>query len=221
MRLSYHVKELFLTLQGEGAQSGRVAVFCRFSGCNLWSGREEDRSAAACPFCDTDFRGTNGLGGGIFADADLVSAAHALAERVRRTWEQGAGSGGKPFVVLTGGEPLLQVDAPLIDALKQQGFELGLETNGTLPVPAGIDWVCVSPKAGNPLVQRAGDEIKLVYPQPGLNPETLERLDFKHFVLQPMDGPEAAANTAAAIEFCLNHPRWRLGLQMHKRLGMR
>lgn len=211
--MSYTVKEVFRTLQGEGAQTGRAAVFCRFVGCNLWSGREDDRATAICRFCDTDFLGTDGEGGGRFADAA------ALADHLRRTWDDGA-EGGTPYVVFTGGEPLLQLDAPLIDACHARGLEVAVETNGTRPVPAGVDWVCVSPKEGAPLVQRSGDELKLVFPQPGLPPSSVEDLAFSRLYLQPMDGPDRDANTAAAVAFCRAHPRWRLSLQTHKLLGI-
>jgi 7-carboxy-7-deazaguanine synthase (Cx14CxxC type) len=210
----YSVKEIFSTLQGEGAQTGRPAVFCRFAGCNLWSGREADREAATCNFCDTDFVGTDGPGGGKFADAD------ALAGACRAAWRENSGTA--PFVVLTGGEPMLQVDEALIDALHAHGFEIAIETNGTLPVPRAIDWICVSPKLGAPLAQRSGDELKLVFPQSRLSPAQLEDLDFTHFLLQPMDeGPKAAGNVRAAIDYCLAHPKWRLSLQTHKLLGLR
>ena len=209
--MAYAVKELFHTLQGEGAQAGRAAVFCRFAGCNLWSGREEDRATAACRFCDTDFVGLDGPGGGRFAEAG------ALAEAVARTWEGGAHN---RYVVFTGGEPLLQLDPPLIDAVHARGFEIAVETNGTLPAPEGIDWICVSPKAGNPLVQRSGSELKLVFPQAGLDPAAFADLDFRHLFLQPMDGPERAANTGAAVAYCRTHARWRLSLQTHKILDI-
>ncbi|HZP09072.1 7-carboxy-7-deazaguanine synthase [Methyloceanibacter sp.] len=209
----YAVKEIYYTLQGEGVQAGRPAVFCRFAGCNLWSGREEDRATAICNFCDTDFVGTDGQGGGKFADAK------ALARACRTAWR--GNSGTPPFVVLTGGEPMLQVDDALIAALHEAGFEIAIETNGTLPVPRAIDWICVSPKAGAPLVQRSGDELKLVYPQPSLDPRELEGLDFRHFLLQPMDaGAKSAANASAAIDYCLAHPKWRLSMQTHKLLGL-
>ncbi len=207
----YSVKEIYATLQGEGAQTGRPAVFCRFAGCNLWSGREADRATAQCGFCDTDFVGTDGPGGGRFATADLLAAACATR------W---TGSDRDRFVVLTGGEPMLQVDRPLIVALHQSGFEIAIETNGTLPVPAAIDWICVSPKAGADLAQHSGDELKLVYPQPGAAPEIFEGLDFGHFFLQPMDGPARGENTAAAVGYCARHPRWRLSLQTHKLIGL-
>jgi len=208
----YAVKEIYCTLQGEGAQTGRPAVFCRFSGCNLWSGREQDRDDATCNFCDTDFVGTDGPGGGKFGDAA------ALARACRDAWR--GNSGTPPYVVLTGGEPMLQVDAALIDALHATGFEVAIETNGTLPVPRTIDWICVSPKAGAGLVQRSGDELKLVYPQAELSPEVIDGLDFTHYLLQPMDGPAQQANLAAAVSYCLAHPKWRLSLQTHKLLGI-
>jgi 7-carboxy-7-deazaguanine synthase (Cx14CxxC type) len=204
----YAVKEIFYTLQGEGANTGRAAVFCRFAGCNLWSGREEDRKEAACQFCDTDFVGTDGEGGGRFATADDLAQACAAV----------APSPG--LVVLTGGEPMLQVDEALIEALHARGFTVAVETNGTLPVPASIDWICVSPKAGSEIKQRTGDEIKLVYPQPGLHPEAVADWSFAHRFLQPMDGPDIAENTALALAYCKAHPRWRLSLQTHKILGI-
>ena len=210
--MSYAVKEIFYTLQGEGANAGRAAVFCRFSGCNLWSGREEDRAEAICRFCDTDFVGMDGTGGGRFAGAE------ELAEAVERAWP---GSDGRRLVVCTGGEPLLQLDAPLIAAFHEAGFEVAVETNGTLAAPDGIDWLCVSPKAGARLVQQRGDELKLVFPQPGAEPERFEALGFRQFFLQPMDGPDLPANTASALRYCLDHPRWRLSLQTHKILGIR
>lgn len=209
--MSYAVKEIFLTLQGEGGQAGRPAVFCRFSGCNLWSGREQDRAAAVCTFCDTDFVGMDGPGGGRFATAD------DLARAVEAAWQGGAEN---RLVVLTGGEPLLQVDDALVAALHARGFSIALETNGTLPVPAGVDWICVSPKADAPVVQTRGRELKLVYPQPGVDPARFEGLDFERFLLQPMDGPDREANTRAAIAYCLAHPRWRLSVQTHKYLGI-
>jgi 7-carboxy-7-deazaguanine synthase len=210
--MSYAVKEIFYTLQGEGANTGRPAVFCRFAGCNLWSGRDQDRAAATCQFCDTDFVGTDGPGGGRFSSAEELATAVALA------WPEGAVQ--RRFVVCTGGEPLLQLDQPLLDALHREGFEIAVETNGTQPLPRGIDWVCVSPKAGAPLVVSAGDELKLVYPQPGAEPSQFESLEFSHFYLQPMDGPDREANTASALQYCLAHPRWRLSLQTHKLLGI-
>ena len=209
--MAYSVKEMFKTLQGEGAQAGRAAVFCRFSGCNLWSGREEHRADAQCRFCDTDFVGTDGAGGGRFVDATALAAAIAA------TW---AGDRQARFVVFTGGEPLLQLDGDLVAAVHAEGFEIAVETNGTLAAPQGIDWICVSPKAGAGLVQRRGQEMKLVFPQDGLPPQAMEGLDFAHFFLQPMDGPDRAANTAAAVAYCLAHPRWRLSLQTHKMIGI-
>ena len=209
----YSVKEIFYTLQGEGARTGRAAVFCRFAGCNLWSGREEDRATAVCRFCDTDFVGTDGLGGGRFETAD------ALADDIAGHWP--AHAPGRPYVVCTGGEPLLQLDEALVEALHARGFEIAIETNGTLPPPDGIDWICVSPKAGADFVLRAGNELKLVYPQDGIDPAALEGLDFEHFFLQPMDDAEADANTRAACAYCLDHPAWRLSLQTHKYLGIR
>ncbi|HEU4534424.1 MAG TPA: 7-carboxy-7-deazaguanine synthase [Polyangiaceae bacterium] len=210
--MAYAVKELFYTLQGEGAQAGRAAVFVRFTGCNLWTGREADRPDAVCRFCDTDFVGTDGPGGGRFDDARRLARAAAEA------WRGGA---GRPYVVLTGGEPLLQVDAALTAALHDEGFEVAVETNGTKPRPPGLDWVCVSPKASAELVIRTGDELKLVYPQPDAPPERFERLDFRHFLLQPKDGPDVAAATRACVEYCLARPRWRLSVQMHKVVGIR
>jgi 7-carboxy-7-deazaguanine synthase (Cx14CxxC type) len=212
--MGYAVKEIFYTLQGEGAQAGRAAVFCRFAGCNLWSGREEDRAAAICKFCDTDFFGVDGDGGGRFATAEALAAA--VAEK----WPAGS-MAGKRFVVCTGGEPLLQLDAGLIEALHGCGFEIAVETNGTIVAPAGIDWVCVSPKAGAGFVQRSGDELKLVFPQAGAEPEDFDGLGFRHFFLQPMDGLERAANTALAVRYCMEHPQWRLSLQTHKILAIR
>ncbi len=208
--MTYTVKELFYTLQGEGAQTGRPAVFCRFAGCNLWSGREADRTAATCTFCDTEFVGTDGPGGGKFATPEaLASAATAL-------WP----GGGRPLVVCTGGEPALQLDAALVEAFHQAGFEIAIESNGTLPLPPGVDWVCVSPKAAAPLAVTAGDELKLVYPQADAPPERFAGLAFKHFFLQPMDGPARAENTQSAVDYCLKHPQWRLSLQTHKMLGI-
>jgi 7-carboxy-7-deazaguanine synthase len=211
--VSYSVKEIYYTLQGEGAQAGRAAVFCRFAGCNLWSGHEEDRAAAVCRFCDTEFVGTDGPGGGRFE-----TAAH-LAAAVAAQWP-GDAVDARPLVVCTGGEPLLQLDDAASAALHAVGFEVAIETNGTRAAPAGIDWVCVSPKAGAELVLRSGDELKLVYPQDGAPPEAFESLDFRHFFLQPMDGPERARNTRLAAEYCLAHPRWRLSRQMHKLIGL-
>ncbi len=212
--MSYAVKEIFATLQGEGAQTGRAAVFCRFAGCNLWSGREEDRAAAVCKFCDTDFAGVDGPDGGRF------DSAKYLAERIDGTWQAGP-SAGRKFVVCTGGEPLLQLDQPLIDALHEREFEVAVESNGTIAAPKGIDWLCVSPKAGAELVQRSGDELKLVFPQAGAPPVSYAELAFRHFFLQPMDGPLRQANTEQAIRYCLDHPQWRLSLQSHKFLGIR
>jgi 7-carboxy-7-deazaguanine synthase (Cx14CxxC type) len=212
--VSYAVKEIFYTLQGEGANSGRPAVFCRFTGCNLWSGREQHRARAVCRFCDTDFVGTDGAGGGRFGTAD------ALADAVAQRWPAAVGAKARALVVCTGGEPLLQLDAPLIDALHARGLEIAVETNGTIAAPPGIDWLCVSPKAGSTLVQRSGQELKLVYPQPGAEPALFEALGFQAFFLQPMDGPEQAANAAAAVRYCLEHPHWRLSVQTHKLLGI-
>ncbi len=213
--MSYAVKEIFYTLQGEGAQAGRAAVFCRFAGCNLWSGREQDRASAICRFCDTDFVGTEGPDGGRFTDAE------ALAERVEATWTRGAGAVGSRFVVMTGGEPLLQVDEALIAALHERGFELAVETNGTIAAPRRLDWICVSPKSSAELAQRHGDELKLVYPQQGAEPERFAGMDFRHFFLQPMDGSQKTENTAAALAYCMSHPQWRLSIQMHKLVGIR
>ena len=210
--MTYSVKETYYTLQGEGGQSGRAAVFCRFAGCNLWSGREADRADAVCNFCDTDFVGTDGPGGGKF------DTATALAEHIALHWP--AGQAGSPLVVCTGGEPLLQLDAPLIDALHAVGFEVAVETNGTQPAPAGLDWICVSPKAEAPLVLIQGDELKLVFPQPSAMPERFAGLDFGLFFLQPMDGLAQRRNTRLAIAYCLAHPQWRLSVQTHKTLGI-
>ena len=210
--VSYAVKEIFLTLQGEGAHAGRAAVFCRFSGCNLWSGREQDRAGATCTFCDTDFVGTDGTLGGRYATAD------ELADTIAGQW---TGENTNRYVVLTGGEPLLQVDPPFIDALHARGFAIGIETNGTIEPPDGMDWVCVSPKAGAGLVVRRGHELKLVYPQAGAAPEDFAGLDFERFSLQPMDGPDVIENTARTVDYCLRHPQWRLSLQTHKTLGIR
>ncbi|MCP3472006.1 7-carboxy-7-deazaguanine synthase [Bradyrhizobium sp. CCGUVB1N3] len=210
--MSYAVKEIFLTLQGEGAQAGRASVFCRFAGCNLWSGREADRAGAVCQFCDTDFVGTDGTLGGRYASAADLAATIAA---------QWTGTDGNRYVVLTGGEPLLQVDAPLVDALHANGFEIGVETNGTILPPDGLDWICVSPKAGSDLVVRRGHELKLVYPQAQALPEAFEGLAFERFSLQPMDGLDVAENTARAIDYCLRHPQWRLSVQTHKTLGIR
>jgi 7-carboxy-7-deazaguanine synthase len=211
--MTYSVKEIYYTLQGEGAQAGRAAVFLRFAGCNLWSGLEKDRADAVCRFCDTDFVGTDGPGGGKFADAA------ALARAVFAEWPERAK--GKPYVVCTGGEPLLQLDKALILALHDEGFEIGIETNGTLLPPPGIDWICVSPKANAAQKLKHGDELKLIYPQDGAAPERYAGQDFRHFFLQPMDSPDRAANTQAATEYCLKNPRWRLSLQTHKLIGIR
>jgi 7-carboxy-7-deazaguanine synthase len=240
--MTYAVKEMFLTLQGEGAQTGRPAVFLRFAGCNLWTGREADRETAVCKFCDTDFVGTEGVNGGKFETAAALAARAAsvwsarvpphpnplpkgerespgLSSRVPSP-RRGEGQGGVAFAVCTGGEPLLQLDAPLIAALKAEGFTVAIETNGTIAAPEGLDWICVSPKAGAPLVQTSGDELKLVYPQEGAAPARFEGLDFRHFFLQPMDGPAREANTQAALRYCLAHPKWRLSLQTHKLIGI-
>lgn len=206
----YKVKEIFFTLQGEGAQSGRPAVFCRFSGCNLWSGREEDRSKAICQFCDTDFWGTDGLNGGRYS-------ASELAEKSASLWPAPS---GQRYVVCTGGEPLLQLDEPLIAAFHAQGFEVAVETNGTIEAPKGLDWICVSPKAGSDILLRKGDELKLVFPQPGADPALFEGWDFEYFYLQPMDGPEKEANTRMTLQYCMEHPKWRLSLQTHKLLNI-
>ena len=209
--MSYAVKEIFLTLQGEGAHAGRAAVFCRFAGCNLWSGREQDRATATCRFCDTDFVGTDGTLGGRYSSAD------ELADTIAAQWVGAADR----YTVLTGGEPLLQLDTALLDALHARGFAVAIETNGTIEVPEGVDWICVSPKAGAELVVRRGHELKLVYPQTGARPEDFADLSFQRFSLQPMDGPDAAANTARVVDYCLRHPQWRLSLQTHKTLGIR
>lgn len=213
--MNYTVKEIFYSLQGEGANVGRPAVFCRFAGCNLWSGREEDRPKAVCQFCDTDFVGTDGAGGGKFATPE------DLARAVAAYWPTGAPRGTSPLVVCTGGEPLLQLDESLVRALHDAGFEVAIETNGTRIPPVGVDWVCVSPKAGAELVLRTGQELKLVFPQAGAEPQRFEELEFGHFFLQPMDGPEREQNTRLAVRYCLEHPRWRLSLQTHKLLGLR
>jgi 7-carboxy-7-deazaguanine synthase len=224
LTMSYSVKEIFYTLQGEGAHAGRPAVFCRFAGCNLWSGREADRADATCTFCDTDFLGTDGPGGGKFA------TAHELADAVERHWpprtpvsslrEGPDDAGAAPYVVCTGGEPLLQLDEALVDALHARGFEVAVETNGTRPAPDGVDWICVSPKAGAPLVLTAGHELKLVFPQPDAPPERFAHLNFQRFYLQPMDGPDRDGNAQLALRYCLAHPQWRLSLQTHKLLGI-
>ena len=211
--MSYAVKEIFYTLQGEGAQAGRAAVFCRFAGCNLWSGRAADRAEATCKFCDTDFVGVDGPGGGKFESAEELAAA------IEEKWPGGSVL-GRRFVVCTGGEPLLQLDRSLIEALHRRKFEIAVETNGTVTAPADVDWLCVSPKAGSELAQRSGDELKLVFPQSGANPDDFELLPFRHFFLQPMDGPESAVFTELAVRYCLEHPQWRLSLQTHKLLGI-
>jgi 7-carboxy-7-deazaguanine synthase (Cx14CxxC type) len=213
--VTYLVKEIFYTLQGEGGQVGRPAVFCRFSRCNLWSGREKDRGGATCQFCDTDFVGTDGPGGGRFAGPE------DLADAVAAAWAGERGASVEPYVVCTGGEPLLQLDEAAVAALHAVGFAVGVETNGTRPAPPGLDWVCVSPKAGAPIVIDEGDELKLVYPQPLAPPSAFEHLAFRRLLLQPMDGPDREKNTALAVEYCLAHPRWRLSLQTHKYLGIR
>jgi 7-carboxy-7-deazaguanine synthase len=217
--MTYSVKEIFYTLQGEGAQTGRAAVFCRFAGCNLWTGREADRANATCHFCDTDFVGTDGPGGGKFDSADALAAAVANA------WQAPVAGGGRPMVVCTGGEPLLQLDEGLVAAFHARRFEVAVEkvaveTNGTQPAPRGLDWICVSPKADAPLVLTSGDELKLVYPQPKAMPERFTQMAFRHFFLQPMDGPERAHNTQLAIAYCMAHPQWRLGIQTHKVVGI-
>jgi 7-carboxy-7-deazaguanine synthase len=211
--MTYSAKEVFLTVQGEGGQAGRPAVFLRFAGCNLWNGLERDRAAAVCTFCDTDFVGVDGDGGGKFASAD------ALADHVAAMWR--GRSGDPKLVVCTGGEPLLQLDATLIEALHARGFEIAVETNGTVVAPSGLDWICVSPKADAPVLQTSGQELKLVFPQPAAMPDRFEHLAFERFWLQPMDGPDQAANTAAAIDYCLTHPKWRLSVQTHKYIGVR
>ena len=210
--MTYKVKEIFNTLQGEGKHAGRPAVFCRFSSCNLWTGRESDRQRAICKFCDTDFVGTDGEGGGKFSDAA------ALADAIAARWP--TNSGGAPMVVCTGGEPLLQLDTAAVDALHALGFYVAVETNGTVAPPPGIDWLCVSPKIGSKLIVEKGDELKFVVPQGGIDPTSFEHLDFKNFLVQPMDGPDLIANTELAVKFCLDHPRWRLSLQTHKYLGI-
>jgi 7-carboxy-7-deazaguanine synthase (Cx14CxxC type) len=212
--MSYSIKEIFYTLQGEGANTGRPAVFCRFTGCNLWSGHEKDRASAVCQFCDTDFVGTDGPGGGNFASAADV------AQAVSSSWPAQGVARVRPLVVCTGGEPLLQLDEALIAAFHQTGFEVAIETNGTRPAPPGIDWICVSPKAGTDLVLRSGHELKLIFPQESAGPELYENLDFQHFFLQPMDGHNREENTQLTLRYCLEHPRWRLSLQTHKLLGI-
>ncbi|MGW6445566.1 7-carboxy-7-deazaguanine synthase [Lentzea sp. NPDC055074] len=212
--MTYQVKEIFYTLQGEGSHAGRPAVFCRFSGCNLWNGRESGRAKAICQFCDTDFVGTNGPGGGMFRSAEELTGA------ISRAWSGQVHPRAKRFVVCTGGEPLMQLNTELVDALHDAGFEIAVETNGTQTAPAGLDWVCVSPKAGANMVLTSGDELKLVFPQQAAPPEMFEDLDFAHFRLQPMDGPEVEANTKSAVEYCLQNPQWSLSLQTHKYLGI-
>jgi 7-carboxy-7-deazaguanine synthase len=212
--MSYSIKEIFYTLQGEGANTGRPAVFCRFTGCNLWSGREQDRATALCRFCDTEFVGTDGSHGGQFATATQ------LAQAVANVWPACHSARARPFVVCTGGEPLLQMDAAFVDALHQASFEIAVETNGTRPLLPGLDWVCVSPKADAELIVRSGDELKLIFPQAGAEPRLYEHLDFRHFFLQPMDGPHVRQYTQDAVAFCLRHPQWRLSLQTHKFLGI-
>lgn len=212
--MSYQVKEIYYTLQGEGAQTGRPAVFLRFAGCNLWSGREADREHAVCRFCDTDFVGVDGPGGGQFTSATELAAA------VQSKWPMSDSPQQRPYVVCTGGEPTLQLDADAVDALHRAGFEVAIETNGTRPVAAGVDWICVSPKAGATLTQLCGDELKLVFPQEDASAESFEKLDFRHFFLQPMDGPQRERNTALALEYCLKQPQWKLSLQTHKLIGI-
>lgn len=207
----YKVKEIFYTLQGEGAQTGRPSVFLRFTGCNLWSGREEDRETAICQFCDTDFRGTDGENGGRYTAAELAARVASLWPDLRQ---------GRPYVVCTGGEPLLQLDEPLIAALHEQGFEVAVETNGTQPAPRGLDWICVSPKAGTDIVLQRGDELKLVFPQPGAEPERYADFTFDHYYLQPMDGPRGEANTQLTLQYCLRHPQWKMSVQTHKVLAI-
>jgi 7-carboxy-7-deazaguanine synthase len=211
--MTYAVKEIFYTLQGEGAQTGRAAVFCRFAGCNLWSGREADRASAICQFCDTDFADVNGPGGGKFVSAEVLAAA------IEEKWPPNSAS-GRRFTVCTGGEPLLQLDSDIIHSLHARGFEIAIETNGTVVAPPGLDWICVSPKAGAELKQISGNELKLVYPQPGAEPEKFVGLAFEHFFLQPMDGPRRETNTQLALRYCLDHPQWRMSLQTHKLLGI-
>ena len=212
--MSYTVKEMYLTLQGEGGQAGRAAVFCRFTGCNLWNGREADRASAACRFCDTDFVGTDGPNGGRFRNAA------DLGEAIVQLWTHDTVGGGKPYVVFTGGEPALQLDEALVNDLQKRGFEVGIETNGTKPIPCGIDWVCVSPKPRSKLVIQTGHELKFVYPQNELAPEMFASLDFEHFFIQPMDGVDRVKNTAIATSYCLKNPQWRLSLQTHKLIGI-
>ncbi len=212
--MNYAIKTIYYTIQGEGAHSGRPSVLCRFAGCNLWNGEEDDRATATCGFCDTDFVGTDGPGGGRYATPE------AVAEAVARFWPTGASPDSQPWVICTGGEPLLQLDEPLVRALQRRGFGVAVETNGTLPAPDGLDWLCVSPKAGAELVLRQGDELKLVFPQPGVDPEQFVHLDFQHFFLQPMDGPTRQQSTDAVLRYCLENPHWRISLQTHKFLGI-
>lgn len=212
--MTYHVKEVFYTLQGEGARTGRAAVFCRFAGCNLWSGREQDRAKATCTFCDTDFRGTDGEQGGKYLSADT------LADTVSATWPADTPAGTSPYVVCTGGEPALQLDKPLIEALHQRGFEIAIETNGTLPLADGIDWICVSPKSTAPIRVTEGNELKLVFQQPDAPPERFIDLDFEHFFLQPLDDHQIRAHASSAVDYCKADPRWRLSVQTHKWLGI-
>lgn len=212
--MTYRLKEIFYTLQGEGSHVGRPSVFARFASCNLWTGRESDRRRAICQFCDTDFVGTDGTGGGRFATAD------ALADAIAAAWGGQAHPAAEPYVVCTGGEPLLQLDTAAVEALHARGFTVAVETNGTQPAPAGLDWICVSPKAGAPLTLTAGHDLKLVFPQDGASPEAFEHLAFERFLLQPMDGPDRDKNTRLAVEYCLTHPQWRLSLQTHKYLGI-
>ncbi|MGA7161846.1 MAG: 7-carboxy-7-deazaguanine synthase [Bacteroidota bacterium] len=212
--MGYAVKEIYYTLQGEGANTGRAAVFCRFAGCNLWSGREEDRASAICEFCDTDFFGVDGPGGGNFADAE------ELAKAVRSKWPEGSAGTARPFLVCTGGEPLLQLDDQLVKAFHTEGFEIAVETNGTRVPPPDVDWICVSPKAGAELILKSGNELKLVFPQPGAEPELFHTLRFDHYFLQPMDGPQREENTALVRNYCLQNPQWKISLQTHKILGI-
>jgi 7-carboxy-7-deazaguanine synthase len=213
--MKYEIKEIYFTLQGEGSNTGRPAVFCRFTGCNLWSGREKDRQKAICSFCDTDFLGTDGPNG------DAYETAESLARAVEKQWPSSANGRSTKFVVCTGGEPLLQLDPSAINAFHQRGFEVAIETNGTLSVPENVDWICVSPKAGSKCVVRSGHELKLVYPQANIDPAEFRDLDFERFFLQPMDGPELDKNTKLAIQYCMEHPQWELSIQSHKILGLR
>lgn len=210
----YSIKEIFYSIQGEGYYSGRPAVICRFSGCNLWSGKEEDRSQALCRFCDTDFVGTKGINGGLYGSSEL-------ADKISIVWQKKKNKSAKPFVVCTGGEPLLQLDTALISDLHEEGFDIAVETNGTIAAPAGIDWICVSPKAGVQMAQKTGDELKLVYPQPGIDPASYAKMNFRHFFLQPMDGTDRGQATKQTLKYVLAHPQWRISLQLHKILGVR